>query len=69
MKERPKLEDTKTSVFWHVTPRSLEQKTDVLEESVASSFKEGQPNDVTCYFLAVSNSHVGTTLITSTLAF
>jgi len=67
-KKRPTLQDTKTNVVWHVTPGSLEQETEVLDESVASSFKEGQPNYVISYFLAFSNSSVGTTLIPRALA-
>jgi len=63
MKKRPKLEDAKSNVVWHVTPGSLEQETGRLDESVTSSFKEGQPNYVTSYFLAVSKRNVGTTLM------
>jgi len=44
MKKRPKLQDAKTNVVWHVTPGTLEQESNVLDESVASSFKVGQPN-------------------------
>ena len=62
MNKRPKLQDAKTNIVWHVTLGTLEQETDILDEHVASSFKEGQPNYVTTYFLAVSNSNVGTTL-------
>jgi hypothetical protein len=68
IKKRPKLQDAKTNVVWHVTTGNLEQETDVLDEPVASSFKEGQPNYLTSYFLAVSKSNVGTTLIPPTLA-
>ena len=68
MKKRPKLLDAKTNVVWHVTPGSLEQETDVLDESVASIFKEGQTNYVTSYFLAGSNSNVGTILIPRAVA-
>jgi len=68
IKKRRKLQHAKTNVVWHVTPGSLEQETDVLDESVASNFKEGQPNYLTSYFLAVSKSKVGTTLIPRALA-
>ena len=68
IKKRPKLQDAKTNVAWHVTPGSLKQETDVLDESVAFSFKESQPNYITSYFLAVGKSNVGTTLIPRALA-
>jgi len=66
--KRPKLQDEKPNVVWHVTPGSLQQETDVLDESVASSFKEGQPNYVTSYFLEFSKSNVRKTLLPRDLA-